>query len=655
VALRIDDAAEVRPGAKERGDRPGILQMETPMMGRFWIVALGIVFWLAGSPAARADSSAPATRPSASTTYPTPGELIARMHQTAQKQAALPKVAYFDLSDPIHEKPEAFSLFGTDPSNTLRSLLERLHAARDDQSVQAVLITLGQPGLNLSQAHEVRDALVELGKAGKRTFVYADAYDTTGYVLATGATDICMLGGGEIMIPGIGIETMFAKGLLDKIGVQADYVQIGEYKGADEQFTRTEPSPELRGELNHLLDSLYGQIVDGIAQYRKLKPEAVQGLIDTALVTAPQAKEAGFVDHLVDIDGLRELIAAELKAGAQINLVHDYGKPERESLDLSSPFALFALLNRRPPVSTKPSVAIIYAEGTIVDGEGGGGLFGGSGVGSQDLREAFRLASRDDLVKAIVLRIDSPGGSALASEAMWQAARRAAKNKPLIVSVGSMAASGGYYLASAGDRIFADPTAIVGSIGVVGGKFVTRDLFAKLGLNTEVFNRGHNADLFSSTKPFSQQQRKMVTAWMRQTYDQFTARILSTRGKKIKDIDKVARGRIFTAEQAKSLGMVDDIGGLEDAIHAAAAKASLKEGMYDVKALPAPRTLADLLSGDDQNTAMPFAPKVQLAPDSLLNALSPSVRAGLMQQLQMLQLLQDRPVILAAPFRVVVR
>jgi ClpP class serine protease len=174
-------------------------------------------------------------------------------------------------------------------------------------------------------------------------------------------------------------------------------------------------------------------------------------------------------------------------------------------------------------------------------------------------------------------------------------------------------------------------------------------------LNTEVFNRGHNADLFSSTKPFSQQQRKMVTAWMRQTYDQFTARILSTRGKKIKDIDTVARGRIFTAEQAKNLGMVDDIGGLEDAIHAAAAKASLKEGMYDVKALPAPRTLADLLSGDDQNTAMPFAPKVQLAPDSLLNALSPSVRAGLMQQIQMLQLLQDRPVILAAPFRVVVK
>src|SRR4051812_12071214 len=178
-------------------------------------------------------------------------------------------------------------------------------------------------------------------------------------------------------------------------------------------------------------------------------------------------------------------------------------------------------------------------------------MMGGSSAGSDDLRKALRTAARDEDVKACVIRIDSPGGSALASEVIWQAARHVAEKKPLIISVGSMAASGGYYVASAGERIFAEPSSIVGSIGVVGGKFVTHDLFDKLGLSTETFSKGRNADLFSSSKPFDERQRKMVTQWMKQTYDQFTSRVMSTRGKKIKDIDDVARGRIFAAKQGK--------------------------------------------------------------------------------------------------------
>jgi protease-4 len=284
------------------------------------------------------------------------------------------------------------------------------------------------------------------------------------------------------------------------------------------------------------------------------------------------------------------------------------------------------------------------------------GLFGGDGVGSENMRVAMRLAARDDNVKAIVLRIDSPGGSALASEVMWQAVRRAAAKKPVIVSIGGMAASGGYYLASAGDHIYADPSAIVGSIGVVGGKFVLKGLYDKLGLTSESFYRGKNADLFSDSKPFDERQRRLVTNWMRNTYEQFTNRVMHTRKDKIKDIDKVARGRIFLAGQAKELGLVDEIGGIEDALANAAGRAKLEKGQYDVKILPAPRTLADLLmGGGGAEASMPFKPTIKISEDSVLQVLSPQMRRSVGQQLQFLQILQDRPVALVAPYVLTVK
>jgi protease-4 len=588
---------------------------------------------------------------------PTPAELIAQIKARKQEQARLPKVAYFDLSGPLAEKPADFSWFGDDPNGvTLRVLIDRLEHARQDKDIRGVLITLGDSELNLSQAMELRDELNALRHEGKRSFVYADSYDTTSYLAACGATDVCMMEGGDIMIPGIGFETMFAKGLLDKVGVNADFVQIGEYKGADEEYTRTEASPELRGELNKLADSLYQQIVDTISFSRNLSDDDVKQLVDDALIPGKIAKNRGLIDHLVDIDGLRSLMADEL--GRKVDLLRNYGESPREQVDLSSPLAFLSFLSHREAPPTRPSVAIIYAEGTIIDGSSGDGLFSQSGnIGSDTMREALRTADRDDKIEAVVIRIDSPGGSALASEAMWQAARRVAKHKPVIVSVGSMAASGGYYLASSGDYIFADPTAIVGSIGVVGGKFVLHDLFAKLGLSSESFLRGRNADLFSQSTEWTDRQRHQVTEWMRQTYDQFTDRVMTTRQGKIKDIDAVARGRIFSAKQALDLGMVDKIGGVQDAIRYAAAQADLKPEQYDVRVLPPARTFADILNGNssDEDSKMPFAPRITISPDSIVRALPPAVRGALGQELQLLSLLQQRPVILATPYVLILK
>lgn len=581
------------------------------------------------------------TRPSAATTapFPTPAELAAKIR--ALHDEKMPKVAYISLPRQIVEKPADFQLFGDTEATPMQEIITRIQKARDDSHVKGVLLTVGDTELSLAQAEEIRDALADCYRHGKRTFVYADSYETTNYVMATGASDVCLMPGGEMVMPGVGLEPIFVKGLLDKIGVQADYVQIGEYKGADEEFTRTEPSPEFGGELNKLADSMYGELIDSISVRRKIPPDQVRAAIDRSLIEADEAKADGLVDHLVDEDGLRDLIIKQV--GANIDLVHHYGEEEQADVDADNPWSFFSLLMKRPAAPTGPTVAIVYANGVIIDGASQQSLFGSEAVGSDDIRRAMRMVERDDNIKAVVLRINSPGGSALASEAMWQAVHRAGEKKPIIVSVGSMAASGGYYLASACNTIYADPTAIVGSIGVVGGKFVVAGLMGKVGISADLVVRGKNAGLFDPTQPFTPDQKKMLTDWMTHTYNQFTQRVMSTR-KKIADIDKVARGRVFLAEQAKSLGMVDQIGGLDAAIDAAAARAGLKAGEYEVQTIPGPKSLAEMLMGDREDAESPIRSEA-----AVLQILPQTMRDVVLRELALANVCQRHPVMLVAP------
>ena len=602
-------------------------------------------------PATQRASTQPATQPTTKPVakLPSPAELAKQIKAKQEKAAAQPKVAYFDVTGGFSEKPAGFSLFGGEGGTTMLDVLTRLEQAKNDPAVKGVFLTAGSgSGLKLTQAVELAEVLTELRRAGKKTFVYADRYDTASYVLASAATNVALLGGGEIFVPGVGFETMFYKGAFDKLGVSADYVQIGEYKGAEEPFTRTAPTPELTGELNKLADAYYKQIVASIAQNRSISPDGVRRVIDDALINGEAAKNAGWVDHLTDVDGMRDLMKEEI--GEEVEIVARYGEAARASVDFSNPFALLASLNKKPVVSDKPKIAVVYAEGTIVDGQGGTSLGGGVSVGSEDIRKAMRLAARDEKVKAIVIRIDSPGGSALASEAMWQAVRRVSQDKPVIISIGGMAASGGYYLASAGDYVVADPAGVVGSIGVVGGKFVLTGLYEKLGLTTHTYARGQNAGIFSSDAPFDDRQKRLVRIWMRNTYDQFTDRIKTTRGEKIKDIDQIARGRIFLAADAKSLGMVDELGGLRRALDIAAERSELTKGDYDVTVLPAPVTFADVLNG---TAAASPIPTMQTSP--LMEALPKHIQASLANQIQLMKLMEDRPFVLMSPFTVRVK
>jgi protease-4 len=344
-------------------------------------------------------------------------------------------------------------------------------------------------------------------------------------------------------------------------------------------------------------------MVSEIAKRRSISEKRVRDAIDQAWIPADTAKDLGLVDHLVDIDALRDLMAS--KIGKKVELLPGYGIEKERDVDFSNPFALLQLFTKKAEQPESPCVALVYVDGMIVEGEGSEGLFSASSAADGLIRRAMRIAQRDPNVKAIVIRIDSPGGSALASEAAWQAIRRVAKEKPVVVSIGAMAASGGYYIACAGDRIFADPSSIVGSIGVVGGKVSLNGLYQKLGLNAEMYSRGANAGMFSSSEPFTDSQRILVGRLMRQTYDQFVNRVMQTRKGRIADVDKVARGRIFAGIRAKELGLVDEIGGLNAALRDAAVKGALNPDKMEVRVLPAPRSLTDLL-GEKEQVAAPL-------------------------------------------------
>ena len=573
-------------------------------------------------------------------------ERIREMRQSQAEEKAKPLIAQIDFASPLMEQPVGVSLFGGGGLG-LRDVLSRLEQAKNDDECQGVLLTFYYGGMmNTAQAQEVREKIFELREAGKPVFVYADSYDTGSYLVASAASDIVLMEGGEVFVPGVAVEPMFYNEALTKFGVEPNYIQIGEYKGAEEPYTRSEPSPELAQEMESLVDNMFAQIVSEIAEGRDMPEKKVTRMINAAMLPAEQAKKQGFVDHLADADGLRDLMA-EVVGGDEVRLDAAYGTADQVELDPENPLpALMSMFSPPEVDATSPSVAVVYAEGVISGGEGEGGLFSSGGVGSETIRRAMRMALRDDEVKAVVIRIDSPGGSALASEAMYQAVRRVAEEKPVIISIGGMAASGGYYLAVAGDHIYADPAGIVGSIGVVGGKLVMDDLYDMIGLNTASFSRGKNANLFSETQEWDERQRDIVRRWMTQTYEQFTSRVMSTRDGKIQDIDKVARGRIFLAEQAIDLGMVDELGGIEDAIAKAAQEGGL-DGEYDVITLPGP-SMANPLEGLGLPLGQAEAAKLQ----AILSAMPPRLRQTLAFFEQTANLLADRPVIVLTPFTV---
>ena len=522
-----------------------------------------------------------------------------------EKNAAIPQLAHIRLAGALDETPVATDpLFGTNAEN-FRTKLERIRKALNDKNVDGLVLHIDGLQIGFAKMEELRKAIAEFRKSGKKVFTYMESGDAKDYLVACEADLVCMPAPGWLMLVGTRTEIMFYKDLFEKLGIRADFLQMGIFKFAAEPFIRNSMSKEAKAQYNLVLDDFFANCyVGSIARSRKGKknitPDSIIKMIDEGPFTAKKALDLGLIDETAYFDDFQESIRKSLGV-KEIKLVKDYGRDKSKELDLSNPFNLFKLFS--PPKTTvgtkKDRIAIIYAVGPIVTGKGGSSILGGSVVGSTTMIEAIREAEKDAKVRAIVLRVDSPGGSALASDLICNELKRC--KKPVIASMSDVAASGGYYISMGAKKVYAHSGTLTGSIGVVGGKLALGGLYDKVGLKTETLSRGKNAGILSSTHPFSTSEKKAMEALMQEVYDQFLERVMDNRaaaGKKFnrKQLIDLAEGRIWTGTQACERGLIDALGTLDDAIAEGKTMAGLaKETDVDYLILPKPRRFLDTL------------------------------------------------------------
>jgi len=562
-----------------------------------------------------------------------------------ETQPAARRLAHMRLSGEVLGSPPSFTLFGDGEYMTLQDWLHRLSRARRDPEVAAVAIDIDSPEMSLSQAQELADAVVRL-KEVKPVYAYLNSPKAAEHLVASGATEIAMDEADMLNIVGVGAEMFFFGKTLGKIGLQPQMVQIGRYKGAAEPVTSDEPSQYLKEQYDWILDDLFDQLVEQISSMRRLSRDEARKAIDMGPLEANQAVELHMVDRLcAKVDWLDRIGDGLKDEDGKYHIVANYGKKEPIAVDASNPFALLNSLLRgsKPAEAQDPTIAIIHVDGVIVPGDGGETLLGQRVVGASAIMGAFRQATEDERIKAVVFRIDSPGGSALASEQIYNSARKCAKVKPVIASIGQVGASGGYYIAVAGDSILADPAAITGSIGVVSGKIAITELLDKIGVGRYEATRGRNAGLWLS-RPWTAEELQVIERHANQTYDLFVKRVKDGRGTRIGDIEAVAQGRIFTARQAAANGLIDRIGGLREAVALAQDAAGVEEPFFLV--LPRARSLADVLSGREEPGPLGLPGAMALLDEPALRLVNTSGAAYMME---IARLLQGESVLLAMP------
>lgn len=440
-------------------------------------------------------------------------------------------------------------------SMSFLDLLLTIRDAGEDPRVAGMVVRIRPLSMGWAKAQEIRTALARFKTSGKPLHAYLELELSGGsleYFVASVADRVHVPPGAAAPVTGLLAQFVFLGGVWEKLDVDMQVLKIREYKTAGDMLSEKTMTPWHREMANALLDSFYGQFVDAIAADRKLDPAAVRQTIDAGPATPAELQAAGLVDDAQFLDELRvALVGADGKCLAG----DDYAAARRP-------------LPGAPAV--RQHMAVIYGVGTVTTGESESTPGGGAGsMGADTLAQAFRDAAADDDVAAIVFRIDSPGGSALAADLIWQAANAAREKKPVVVSMSDVAASGGYYVAAPATRVVADPGSITGSIGVVLAKPNVRGLLAKLGINTVELQRGDMASMLSLTESFTPAQLARLNATMDHIYDLFLERVSSGRGLDKAQVDEVGRGRVWTGAQAQERGLVDELGGFLTAINVA--------------------------------------------------------------------------------------
>jgi protease-4 len=494
-----------------------------------------------------------------------------------------------------------------DKVQSLLTLTSELRKAARDTRLDGVVFRVRDLELGWAQAEEIRQAIQKVGEKGKRTVAVLEfeGFGNAPYYLASAADHVVATPGGNSPFVGLAAEYLFYGGLLEKFGVDVEYERVGEYKSAVESYAETKMSPANREQTNALIDSIEGQFIRQVAASRGRTEEQVKLAIDSAPSAPESFAELGLIDEVATWD------AALAALGEHEQVKEDvYAQVTPESVGFS-PEATFA---------------IVHGVGVVVVGEGN--YANGSPVMASDtVSEALRDAAKDPAVKAIVLRLDSPGGSPLASDLIWQTIRDIQKQgKPVVASMSDLAASGGYYVASAADTIVSQPETLTGSIGVFVIRPVLAGLMEKLGVGIESITRGARADLLLSTKPLSAETRAVLRDDVQHTYDRFLGRVAEGRKLDVAAVDKVARGRVWTGAQALEIGLVDRLGGIPEAVLAAKEKVGLAPDA-DVLLVqyPPPKPLAqqflEAVQGGEASLELLGWPKVLSEPIAMLRAL----------------------------------
>ena len=474
-------------------------------------------------------------------------------------------------------------LLGTRRNGT-RAIVENLNKAKADRRVTGVIVRpSGLSSAYWARLQEVRDAIADFKSSGKPVVAHLEYGGDREYFVASACDKVFLLPTSPLDISGFASYELFLRGTLDKIGAYPDFVHIGDFKTAPNQFTEKTFTPAHREMAESLNRDLFEQFVEAVAAGRKKTPDQVRQLVDDGPFLAEEAVRLGLVDDLAYDDQVDAKVRPGARAGTRLK-DDEYAKVRAASVGLAG----------------RSRIAVINAYGVINSGRSGVDPLNGAVVGSDTLVEYIRKARKDRSIKAIVLHVDSPGGSTVASDVIWRELVQASTGPgatPLVVSMSDLAASGGYYIAMAAPVIVAEPGTLTGSIGIFGGKIVTGGTYGKLGMNVEAVSIGKHAEMNSPVRPYSEADRAKLDEQLRAFYDQFIEKVAAARHKKPEEIDAIAQGRVWTGRQAKNLGLVDELGGLDRAVAIAKQRAKIPAGeRVELVVYPPKRNLYDLLT-----------------------------------------------------------
>jgi len=504
-------------------------------------------------------------------------------------------------------------LFGN-PPQSLSSLLAQFRKAKADKRIKAIILDVDASETGWAKAEEIRGAIADFRASGKPVYAYMETGFNKDYYVAAACDKIYIPPSGELFVTGLAADVMFFRGTLDKLGIYPDVYQIGKYKSAGDMFTQKQMTDAHREYINSLLDDLFGRLVDGVAKGRGKSAEDVKKIIDNAPYTAKQAQEQGLIDGALYREDVEKMIKKNLgyNNNDELRVVRasDYRKITQESLGLNK----------------GEKIAVVYASGDIMSGSSQFGSSGEETIGSDSLVRVLNEVRDDKSIKAVVLRIDSPGGSGLASDIIWRGIESLKAKKPVVVSMSDVAASGGYYIACNANKIVAQPSTITGSIGVVGGKPVVKGFYDWIGVTNEYVLRGTNSGMFRETEKFSNSERAKFEEFLKSTYDDFTSKVAKGRGKEQAYIDSIGQGRVWTGRQGKDNGLVDEYGGLDKAIEIAKQLANIPANKGVQRIIrPLPPSFWEQLLSDSDEDETEAAPEMKQQ-QAMLSAMPEDVR-----------------------------